>query len=134
MMKTILSMVVLLCCSLFAWTQNVKSTQIPSSPEALANKTITLKGDFRSYRGVMQVLSCHCFDGGVLTTSNGKTVNVCFESGQLDKYQRENEKMQCSKLQVTGKMVTHAIQPGNQDVCSAGSIIYLKVKTFKCLN
>jgi hypothetical protein len=133
-MKTTLVLALLMSCTVIAWTQNTKSNDVPSSPEQVAAKTITLKGDYRSYRGVMQTLSCHCFDGGVLTTFNGNKVNVCFEKGELDDYQRNAEKMQCGRLQVSGKMITHTIQPGKGDACTSGSISYLKVKSFKCLN
>ena len=130
---TLLSVLMLVLC-LTANAQSTKSVSPPASPEAVAAKSLTFKGTFRSYRGVMQPLSCHCFDGGLLTTSNGKEIKVCFEKGELEAYQRANEKMDCNKLQVTGKMVAHTITPGDQDVCSAGTITYLKVKTFKCLD
>jgi hypothetical protein len=133
MKKASLLALMLMVSSLMAWSQNTKSASTPAAPAAASTKSVTFKGDFRSYRGVMQTLSCHCFDGGILTTSSGKEIKVCFEKGELETYQRANEKMECNKLQVTGKMVAHTIAPNNQDVCSPGTITYLKVKTFKCL-
>ncbi|MBP6640824.1 MAG: hypothetical protein KA293_11055 [Bacteroidia bacterium] len=130
---SLLSFLLMVTC-LMAWSQNTKSVTTPAAPAAVATKSVTFKGEFRSYRGVMQTLSCHCFDGGVLTTSAGKEIKVCFEKGELEDYQRANEKMECNRIQVTGKMVSHTIAPSNQDVCSPGTITYLKVKSFKCLN
>jgi hypothetical protein len=132
-MKATLLFLFLLGSSACVWSQQVKSADSPLPPPAEENKTYTYKGDYRSLRGVMNPFSCHCFDGGILTTSTGKEIKVCFEGRELDKYMDGNEKA-CTKLQVTGKMVNHVSNPGKGDVCSGDVVRYLKVKTFKCLN
>ncbi|HEX2901593.1 MAG TPA: hypothetical protein VHS96_17910 [Bacteroidia bacterium] len=133
-MKTTLLFVFLMACSVLGWSQNTKSVTVPSSPEAVAEKQITFKGDYRSLRGVMNPLSCHCFDGGILTTSSGKEIKVCFEKGELEAAQEKSDKLTCRRIQVTGTMVPHYLEPSKGGVCSGGTVTYLKVKSFKCLN
>jgi hypothetical protein len=98
------------------------------------SKLETFQGTFDSKRGVMHVLSCHCYDGGFLETKGGERIAVCFEKSELESVQIHFEKGVCFEMEVTGQMVEHVIKPVKGDVCSPGTYKYLRVTSFTCLD
>jgi len=102
------------------------------SSEAVELESYT--GTFSSKRGVMHQLSCHCFDGGYLTTEGGDKIAVCFEKGELEEVQSHFDDPVCKKMKVTGEMIQHYLPPAKGGPCSGGSMTYLKVRSFTCLD
>lgn len=99
-----------------------------------ASEPTTVRGSFHSTRGVMDPLSCHCFDGGYLTLDDGEKVAVCFENGELEAAEAKAEKgMACTELEVTGEMVEHTQADNGVGPCPGGTVHYLRVASFKCL-
>jgi hypothetical protein len=80
----------------------------------------------------MHQISCYCFDSGFVTTDAGDKVAVCFEKEEMKNASRAKENFSCSRIKVTGTYVTKTISP-EDGACSSGSMRYLKVSSFKCL-
>lgn len=116
-----------------AWTQQTKSTASPTLPPA-QESTVTYVGDYQSLRGVMQPLSCYCFDGGILTTRSGRKVNVCFENGELENALQTDDKIQCKRIKVMGVMKEKFYESDGNSPCPSGSMTYLRVTSFRCLD
>lgn len=93
---------------------------------------VTVEGSFSSKRGVMHEISCYCFDSGFVTTDAGDKVAVCFEKNEMEAARKNSEKFSCSRIKVTGTYVTKTISP-EDGACSSGSMRYLKVASFKCM-
>lgn len=103
----------------FLWVNcSIKKKQ-PSEP------TITINGTFESKQGVMTPLSCYCFNGGFLTTSDDKHIPVCFENN--------NNIINCQALSVTGFYKTVKNNPEPTSPCPKGEMTYFRVIRFKCL-
>ncbi|MFN8393181.1 MAG: hypothetical protein U0176_00755 [Bacteroidia bacterium] len=134
-MKTTLIAFLFTITASIAWGQQVKSSTAPTLPSAtVAEKTVTFVGTFRSFRGVMQPLSCYCYDGGELTTKGGRTVKVCFENNELQEAMQNNEKMECKRIKVMGVMKEKLYVSDGNSPCPSGSMTYLKVTSFRCLD
>lgn len=132
-MKTTLFAILLTLSASLAWGQQVKNSASPTLP-AVEENTVTYVGTFRSFRGVMQPLSCYCFDGGELTTKGGRTINICFEDNELEKKMSSEENLECTRIKVMGVMKTKSYESDGNSPCPSGSMTYLKVTSFRCLN
>lgn len=132
-MKTTLFAILLTLSASIAWGQQVKGSTTPTLP-SVEEKSVTLVGTFRSFRGVMQPLSCYCFDGGELTTKGGRTVNICFENNELQKKMNSDENLECKRIKVVGVMKVKSYDSDGNSPCHSGSMSYLKVTSFRCLN
>ena len=94
----------------------------------------TIEGTFSSTRGVMKPISCYCFDGGYITTAAGDEIAVCFEGKEMEDASRNSEKFTCNRIKVTGIYVEKTRAPENDSPCPAGTIRYLKVSKFECMD
>ncbi len=104
---------------LFLWVNcSIKKNQSSES-------TITLSGTFESKQGVMTPLSCYCFNGGFLTTSDAKSIPVCFDN--------EANNMDCKKIRVTGYYKTMTNNPEPTSPCPKGEMTYFGVVSYTCL-
>lgn len=101
-----------------------------TSNNATGNLNLTtLKGNFESKKGVMVPESCHCYNVGRLTLSNGDVVIVCFDelpnSSDLD--------VNCQKIQVDGIARNHTAQPSKGGPCTGGTMELFYVVRWRCL-
>jgi hypothetical protein len=107
---------------------------VPISPKRKKDKPkpVTVEGSFSSTRGVMQSLSCYCYDAGYIQTDEGKSIPVCFENDELSKASEANSDFQCARLKVKGVYVTKTIPQTDNSPCPAGTMTYLKVLDWEC--
>ena len=113
---------------------------VMTSPAALADggkskskkKTVTVEGQFTSKRGVMAQLSCYCYDAGYITTASGDEIAICFEKGEMEAAAEKSGEFGCDQITVTGVYVDKVIAPEAGEVCSPGTMRYLKVVSFNC--
>ena len=100
---------------------------MPTKPIIAAEKTetLTLKGTFKSTKGVMTALSCYCFNGGYLTDNNGQEVALCFE---------DDKNIPCNRIAVTGYYTTQTNTPEPTSPCPKGEARYFKVISLDCFN
>jgi hypothetical protein len=89
-------------------------------------KSETFTGKFQSVKGVMNELSCYCYDAGYLTTSDGNRIAVCFEKTTSDS-------INCfENLTVSGIFENVKRESSQNDPCPAGEMTILKVTEYKC--
>lgn len=84
----------------------------------------TISGSFRSLKGVMNPLSCYCYNCGYITTVDGEKVAVCFTNDDLD--------VNCSNIKVTGVYATRSVKGDDGGACPAGQQKVLETKSFTC--
>jgi hypothetical protein len=96
------------------------------------SNTVTVEGSYRSIRGVMNALSCHCYDGGYITTDSGDRIAVCFENKELDAAMDKDPDMRCDRLRVTGVYKDSGLESDGNNPCPSGSMRYLKVIKWHC--
>lgn len=82
----------------------------------------TLKGSFRSTKGVMAPLSCVCYNGGYLSVGK-QEIAICFA---------DETDIKCKTIEVSGKYVTKKLGGGGNNPCPTGQMTYLMVDTYKC--
>lgn len=116
-----------LCCLLFS-CQGTKITNSGGSPPSPIgtekDKATTLKGVFRSSKGVKDPLSCYCFDGGYLTTTTGESFAVCFDNLRTSP--------DCESVELSGSFLIKSNDPEPGSVCAKGEMKIFKVTTFQC--
>ncbi len=99
--------------------------QILTSTVSQSNEQVTFVGDFRSVKGVMNQLSCYCFNSGYLKSST-RTLPICFSN---------QDTKTCAKMKISGvwveKMSPAIKEPAS--VCSSESLKMLEVKSSQCL-
>lgn len=86
---------------------------------------IEYEGEFRSLKGVMNNLSCYCYNGGHLTLDSGEKINLCFED--------ENTDIQCQRIKVSGYYKTLTNHPEPTSPCPKGEKEVLMVESYECL-
>ncbi len=86
---------------------------------------VKVVGSFRSIKGVMDKLSCYCYNGGYLTTKDNQEIKVCFENEDID--------VNCEKVEIIGEYRTITKASGANDPCPSGQSKILFVKSYKCL-
>lgn len=94
-----------------------------ASSDDTKNETVTLTGDYKSMRGVMNPVSCYCGNGGYITTESGEKTAVCFS---------DKDKPECQKIKVTGHYITVTVDPDPNNPCPAGQMQLLQVTSFSC--
>ncbi len=110
--------------SIFVVFYSCNSNTNPQNNDKMEN--ITLKGKFQSLQGVMNDVSCYCFNVGYLTTQDGKEVVVCFD-------EIKDANISCSDiLVVTGNYKLVKITPEPTSPCPAGEREIFIVKDYKC--
>lgn len=82
----------------------------------------TLKGIFRSTKGVMAPLSCVCYNGGYLSVGK-QEMAICFA---------DDVAIECQIIEVSGKYLTKEMGGGENNPCPTGQMTYLMVDTYKC--
>jgi len=86
----------------------------------------TLTGNFQSLMGVMNNLSCYCYNTGYLTLDEETKIAVCFKDVE--------EKIRCTRLKVIGSYENVAVDPDPQSPCSEGTRKIFMVKSYECLD
>lgn len=94
------------------------------SPNIQAQKTknITLKGQFESKQGVMDMISCYCGKGGYLTTNDGQEYALCFDKVK-------DERIRSGRIEVKGIFKT--IKISSNGACPGGSKKIFQVKSYE---
>ena len=108
--------------SLF-YSTSCKTPQPQPTPEPNQPET-TLTGTFENKRGVMDPLSCFCFNCGYVTTAKGERVAVCIAE--------ENFDINCKKALLKGKYVTVKQESDPNGVCSGGTMTYFEASSVTC--
>jgi hypothetical protein len=83
----------------------------------------TRTGSFVSMKGVMDELSCYCFNGGYLTTENNEKIPLCFQ---------EEDEIDCKNLSVEGYFEEKNIDTEETNPCPVGKKSVFKVVAFEC--
>lgn len=100
-----------------------------STPQETQEKdkdlSVTIEGDFRSIQGVMDQLSCYCFNGGYVTLESGEQVAACFEE--------DAEVRECDRIKITGVQEEIENNPEKSSPCPKGTMSIMNVTTFECL-
>jgi len=84
----------------------------------------TLKGRFKSVRGVMDPLSCYCYNAGYLITADNQEIPLCFPN--------DDEEISCENIEVTGFYKEKTIKPESTSPCPAGTKKLFYVSSHKC--
>ncbi len=89
------------------------------------NSNIEFTGIYESFKGVMQPISCFCYETGYLTLENGEKIPICFDNLNTDKI------VSNSKISVKGKyeILKHAFK--ENDPCTEGEMKIFIVSEFK---
>lgn len=85
---------------------------------------VVLTGQFRSVKGVMDPLSCYCFNAGYLTLENGEEIPVCLKTDQ--------EEAPCANIRVEGNFVNRKNQPEPTSPCPAEEKRYFQIEKITC--
>ena len=85
----------------------------------------TYSGEFRSIKGVMDGLSCYCYNAGYLTYDDDMVVEICFD---------DDDEVSNGYITVTGyyENITHESQP--IDPCPTGMKNVLIVTSYQVAN
>ena len=106
-------------------TLNNKDTQeISTDIQSVTKQQESLEGTYESVMGVMDSLSCYCFNGGYLTTQDGKEIPICFENDQ--------EEIKCDYVVMEGYYKTKKINPEPTNPCPAGEMSYFNIVSYSC--
>ena len=137
-MKT-LSFLILLNCLVIACNSK---TSLPATEnttpliENTTNQTIAeeeketlpdkkeFQGKFYSTKGIMDPLSCYCYNSGYLM-EDGKRIPLCFDKGQME--------AECKSVKVNGFYKTIKIDPEKTNPCPAGSKQVFMVQKYECI-
>jgi len=84
----------------------------------------SLQGKYRSIKGVMDNLSCYCFNAGYLTTTDNKKIPICFED--------DNIEIDCKSITVKGYYRTEKNNPESTNPCPSGEKTYFQVTSYSC--
>ena len=84
----------------------------------------TLIGNYQSVRGVMDPLSCYCFNAGYLTTPDNDKILICFE--------KDDENINCENIQVMGSYQSKKINSEPTNPCPSGEMTLLYVSSYEC--
>ena len=92
-----------------------------------SQNTQTYTGNYRSIMGVMNSLSCYCYNGGYLTTDSNEKIEISFDEMEIDK-------VKSGRITVTGHFeeITHESQ--EMDPCPAGTKTIFIVESYKIEN
>ena len=110
--------------ALFFICPGCKSAPTQQKQDTNENET-TITGDFRSIQGVMDELSCYCFNGGYVTLESGEETAVCFD--------KDAEVKGCNQIKLSGILEEKTINPEKTSPCTAGDMTILEVTAYECL-
>lgn len=102
---------------------NKKGKKIKRGKAVPPVSEVTIKGRFRSIKGVMESLSCYCYNGGYIATSQDGEIPVCFD---------DDEDIHCKQIMVKGYYTTEERKPDSKSPCPGGEKKFLRVKSYKC--
>jgi hypothetical protein len=97
-----------------------KTQQAVSNP----SEEITLSGTYETRRGVMDALSCFCYNGGYITTAKGERIAICIAD--------EGINIDCKRVLVKGKYLTVTKEKEPNGVCAGGTMTYFEANTVSC--
>ena len=101
-----------------------KSQQTKAAPKMGEPEETTLTGSLENKRGVMDALSCFCYNCGYVTTSKGERIAVCIAD--------ENITIDCKRVLLKGKYVTVKKEKDPNGVCSGGTMTYFEASLVSC--
>jgi len=114
---------------LFVIISSLNSCKL-TSKSAIMDKNenkITLIGNYESLKGVMNEVSCYCYNVGYLTTNDNSKIVLCFDE------LKDVDKVNCSsKLTVTGYYKTKKITSSLNNPCPSGEMEIFIVTSFSC--
>lgn len=93
----------------------------PKSVSTNAPKEETLRGDFQNMMGVMQPVSCYCYESGYLQTATER-VALCFAPNTTVP--------PSGTITVTGKFTEREHKGGATDPCPSGKMTVFEVIRF----
>jgi len=103
---------------------NQDSQEISEDIKNIPKQYESLQGTYKSVMGVMDPLSCYCFNGGYLTTQSGKEIPICFENSEVE--------IECDYLLIEGNYITKKIDHDSTNPCSAGEMTLFYVTSYEC--
>lgn len=83
-----------------------------------------ITGKFYDKTGVMDPISCFCFNGGYIETNQSKTP-ICFETEITT---------DCKTIKVTGNFKTKTNNPEPTNSCTVQTKNIFYAKSFECIN
>ena len=93
--------------------------------EATNNEEEEFTGTYDSKTGVMNSISCYCFEVGYFTNKKGEEFPICF-----DEYGEEPD---CTEnLYIKGYFEDITIEPENTSPCPAGTMEIFIVTEYEC--
>ena len=104
--------------------ETLMKEEVPETTETENVKKETITGTFRSIKGVMNNLSCYCYNGGFVTTAEGTEISICLPN--------ENAEIDCKTVELTGHYETITIEPDGNSPCPAGELEVFMVSSFEC--
>ncbi|MCB0608011.1 MAG: hypothetical protein H6562_05055 [Lewinellaceae bacterium] len=115
----------LACCGALVVCNLLPGCSGATRPDS-ADGPVALTGQFRSVKGVMDPLSCYCFNAGYLTLENGEEIPVCLKTDQ--------EEVACAKIRVEGRFISRVNRPEPSSPCPAEEKRYFQVERMTCHN
>jgi hypothetical protein len=88
------------------------------------NEEMLISGNYQSVLGVMDYLSCFCFNAGYLTTVDNDRVPLCFQEGEED--------VNCTTIHAKGYYQSKKINPEPTNTCLAGEMTLFYVSSHEC--
>lgn len=104
--------------------ENSKNTEEIGNNQNPIQEQLSFQWTYQSVIGVMDSLSCYCFNGGYLTSHDWKKIPLCWENNDAT--------ISCTNLSVTGQFKTKSIDPDSSNPCPAGEMKYLVVENYEC--
>jgi hypothetical protein len=104
-------------------TEVVEDPTLPEEGVDPNDGATKIQGKFRSLQGVMHPLSCYCFNCGIVTTSAGEEIEVCFDDFETE--------VDCKSIYVEGDYETKH-NSGEEGACAAGKRRILVADYYKC--
>jgi hypothetical protein len=93
-----------------------------SSSSSTVQQT-TLTGTFRSMKGVMDPLSCYCYNSGYLSTSNGERIAVCIKDEDVEL---------CTNITVKGAYEKITVASSPNSPCPGGEREIFVIESYTC--
>jgi len=103
-------------------TDSTAQSAVKVSDEKAESETITVP--FQSIKGVMNELSCYCYNGGFLTTESGERIAVCITN--------EDSEITCEKVSFTGHYETIERAADATSPCPGGEREVFVAESFVC--
>ena len=89
-------------------------------------KEISITGKFESKKGVMDKISCYCYNSGYLTTDKGDRIAICLEI-------KDHETIKCKeKITFTGNYEERTHGDSKNNPCPSGKMMIFIAKKYIC--